>query len=222
MKWFPPNMTGLIAGIVVAGFGLASVYIAPLAESLLNAYGVSKSLFIFGVAFLISVTLLAQVLRNPPQVTVSTSQVHTAQGIEMAVVAAKQEKTELGPLEMLRPPPVLFAVVHVYVRSWRWVDDYRKTSQNLPGSAGDKSWIRVGGSSGRWHCLGQDRGRLSLGQKGSNEDHGAFLGVPGPADVLPQIHKQLGAFRGHLRAFGVHLWSQSIRIPIGDQGLASA
>ena len=32
VKWFPARMTGLIAGIVVAGFGLASVYISPLAN----------------------------------------------------------------------------------------------------------------------------------------------------------------------------------------------
>ena len=29
LKWFPPNKSGLIAGIVVSGFGLASAYIAP-------------------------------------------------------------------------------------------------------------------------------------------------------------------------------------------------
>ncbi len=32
VKWFPARKTGLIAGIVVAGFGLASVYISPLAN----------------------------------------------------------------------------------------------------------------------------------------------------------------------------------------------
>jgi MFS family permease len=32
VKWFPARMTGLVAGIVVAGFGLASVYISPLAN----------------------------------------------------------------------------------------------------------------------------------------------------------------------------------------------
>ncbi|MHC5141824.1 MAG: MFS transporter, partial [Planctomycetota bacterium] len=31
VKWFPPAKTGMIAGIVVSGFGLASVYAAPLA-----------------------------------------------------------------------------------------------------------------------------------------------------------------------------------------------
>jgi MFS family permease len=34
VKWFPAKRTGLIAGLVVAGFGLASVYISPLANFL--------------------------------------------------------------------------------------------------------------------------------------------------------------------------------------------
>jgi MFS transporter, OFA family, oxalate/formate antiporter len=78
VKWFPPQKTGLIAGLVVAGFGLASVYIAPLANWMLNAFGttmpdgtvekgVSQLMIIFGIAFLIIVTLLAQLLRNPPE-----------------------------------------------------------------------------------------------------------------------------------------------------------
>ena len=32
VKWFSARKTGLIAGLVVAGFGLASVYISPLAN----------------------------------------------------------------------------------------------------------------------------------------------------------------------------------------------
>ncbi|MGD0901261.1 MAG: OFA family MFS transporter, partial [Thermoguttaceae bacterium] len=35
VKWFPAARTGLIAGIVVSGFGLASVYAAPLANWLI-------------------------------------------------------------------------------------------------------------------------------------------------------------------------------------------
>jgi len=34
VKWFPARKTGLIAGLVVAGFGLASVYISPIANYL--------------------------------------------------------------------------------------------------------------------------------------------------------------------------------------------
>ena len=66
VKWFPASQTGLIAGLVVAGFGLASVYIAPTAQALLNAYGVSTTMIIFGVAFFVIVVGLSQLLRNPP------------------------------------------------------------------------------------------------------------------------------------------------------------
>ena len=34
LKWFPPSKTGLIAGLVVAGFGLAPVYLAPTSQLL--------------------------------------------------------------------------------------------------------------------------------------------------------------------------------------------
>ena len=44
VKWFPPARTGLIAGLVVAGFGLASVYIAPLANHLLGGFWNSEHL----------------------------------------------------------------------------------------------------------------------------------------------------------------------------------
>ncbi len=66
VKWFPPERTGLIAGLVVAGFGLASVYIAPLANYLLGNFGIQKSFLILGVAFLLAVVALAQILKNPP------------------------------------------------------------------------------------------------------------------------------------------------------------
>lgn len=66
VKWFPASQTGLIAGLVVAGFGLASVYIAPTAQVLLAAYGVSTTMIIFGIAFFVIVVSLAQFLRNPP------------------------------------------------------------------------------------------------------------------------------------------------------------
>src|ERR1022692_4693185 len=66
LKWFPPAKTGLIAGLVVAGFGLAPVYLAPTSDFLLRNYGLLKSMLIFGVAFAVIVCGLAQLLRNPP------------------------------------------------------------------------------------------------------------------------------------------------------------
>jgi MFS family permease len=67
IKWFPPSKTGMIAGIVVAGFGLASVYIAPLSNFLISRFGLSQSMLIFGVAFLVVVCVLSLFLVNPPK-----------------------------------------------------------------------------------------------------------------------------------------------------------
>ena len=66
IKWFPASKTGMIAGTVVAGFGLASVYIAPLSNYLIAKYGLSLSMLIFGAAFLCVVCFLAKFLVNPP------------------------------------------------------------------------------------------------------------------------------------------------------------
>ncbi|MFH0812444.1 MAG: OFA family MFS transporter [Pseudomonadota bacterium] len=66
LKWFPPSKTGLIAGLVVSGFGLASVYIAPLSEYLLKIWGLQSAMMFFGVAFFIVVCGLATNLANPP------------------------------------------------------------------------------------------------------------------------------------------------------------
>ncbi len=66
LKWYPPTKTGKIAGIVVAGFGLASVYIAPLAKYLLSTYGMQISMLFFGIAFLVVMSILSMFLVNPP------------------------------------------------------------------------------------------------------------------------------------------------------------
>lgn len=67
LKWFSSSKTGLIAGIVVAGFGLAPVYIAPLSSWLLGAYGIQKSMLFLGIGFTAVVCSLSFLLSNPPQ-----------------------------------------------------------------------------------------------------------------------------------------------------------
>ncbi|HMP83806.1 MAG TPA: MFS transporter, partial [Verrucomicrobiota bacterium] len=66
VKWFPSAKTGMIAGIVVSGFGLASVYVAPLAKGLIKTWGVPTAMLVLGVGFFIIVVSLAQLLRPPP------------------------------------------------------------------------------------------------------------------------------------------------------------
>jgi nitrate/nitrite transporter NarK len=66
LKWFPPSKTGLIAGIVVAGFGLAPVYIAPVSTWLLKGVGLQHAMLIFAAAFTVVVCGLSFLLANPP------------------------------------------------------------------------------------------------------------------------------------------------------------
>jgi len=67
VKWFPAAKTGLIAGLVVSGFGLASVYAAPLSKWLIGQYGIPNTVCALGIAFLIVVVGLAQLLAPPPK-----------------------------------------------------------------------------------------------------------------------------------------------------------
>ena len=67
LKWFSPSKTGLIAGIVVAGFGIAPVYIAPLASYLISAFGIPKAMLFLGIGFTIAVCGLSFILANPPK-----------------------------------------------------------------------------------------------------------------------------------------------------------
>jgi nitrate/nitrite transporter NarK len=66
LKWFPPAKSGLVAGIVVAGFGLASAYIAPLSTYMVKQHGLLHTMLFFGIAFFIVVSLLSLLLVPPP------------------------------------------------------------------------------------------------------------------------------------------------------------
>ena len=93
LKWFPPSKTGLIAGLVVAGFGLAPVYLAPTSQYLLGAFHVQKTMLILGIAFTVIVCGLAQMLVNPPAGYVAGPQ--PAPGAAPKAVAANATPTEI-------------------------------------------------------------------------------------------------------------------------------
>lgn len=66
LKWFGPHRRGLIAGLVVGGYGGAALYIAPLAKWLIANYGLSGSFIILGIAFAVIVIVAGQMLAWPP------------------------------------------------------------------------------------------------------------------------------------------------------------
>ncbi len=65
-KWFPPYKRGLVTGLVVSGYGCASVYLSPLTSKLLGLYGINKTYMILGIFFLVTIVLFSQNLKNPP------------------------------------------------------------------------------------------------------------------------------------------------------------
>lgn len=103
VKWFSSAKTGLVAGIVVAGFGLAPVYIAPLSKFLLNHYGIQNSMLILGIGFLVIVCGLSFFLVNPPKGYVPRE---VLRGYYPALDAEKKKKEEANATvsEVLRSP----------------------------------------------------------------------------------------------------------------------
>lgn len=65
-RWFKPHMRGTITGIVVAGYGLAPVYVSPLSNSLIDNFGVSNSFYYLGAFFTILIILSSLVMKAPP------------------------------------------------------------------------------------------------------------------------------------------------------------
>ena len=47
LKWFHPSKKGLVSGLIVGGFSMAAVYLAPLTNTLLKNYGAN-----YGIVFL--------------------------------------------------------------------------------------------------------------------------------------------------------------------------
>jgi MFS family permease len=66
LKWFGPHKRGLIAGLVVGGYGGAALYISPLAKYLISNYGISGSFIGLGIFFAVVVIIADNLLAWPP------------------------------------------------------------------------------------------------------------------------------------------------------------
>ena len=66
VKWFSSGRKGLVVGVVVSGFGFASLVTMPLTGALVRTYGVSESFLFLGVVLFVAVVGLAQLVANPP------------------------------------------------------------------------------------------------------------------------------------------------------------
>jgi MFS transporter, OFA family, oxalate/formate antiporter len=101
IKWFPPERKGLIVGIVVGGFGLASVYVAPLTESLIKDHSVAFAFKALGALFFLVIVVFAQLVNNPPAGYVAATP-KTANGSSSASAASSSAPVNIAPGAMLR------------------------------------------------------------------------------------------------------------------------
>lgn len=65
VKWFP-DKKGLASGLIAAGLGMGAVVFAPIANTLINAFGVLRAFNILGAVYLIAIIGAAFVIARPP------------------------------------------------------------------------------------------------------------------------------------------------------------
>jgi MFS transporter, OFA family, oxalate/formate antiporter len=100
LKWFGPHKRGLIAGLVVGGYGGAALYIAPLAQRLIDGYGISGSFIGLGIFFAVVVVIAGQLLAWPPTGYVPPGLKQTAAAA--AATAQKQTAHSWSASEMTK------------------------------------------------------------------------------------------------------------------------
>ncbi|HSO20516.1 MAG TPA: OFA family MFS transporter [Desulfosarcina sp.] len=150
IKWFPASKTGMIAGIVVAGFGLASVYIAPLANYLIAGFGLSRAMLIFGVAFLAVVCFLSMFLVNPPAgYTPAGSAASVANAAAPSAPAA-----DFSPMQMLNTASFYKLWIMYFIGAGAALIIIGGVAGMAKKSMGDLAWVvvalmAVGNAGGR-------------------------------------------------------------------------
>jgi len=147
LKWFGAHKSGLIAGIVVSGFGLAPVYIAPLSSLLVNNYGLQTTMLIYGISFIIVVCGLAFFLKNPPLGYMPK----TINNLKKTAINTTQEH---GALHMLKTTKFYVMWVIFFIGSGAGLMIIGNISGMAKASMGNAAFIAVaimaiGNASGR-------------------------------------------------------------------------
>lgn len=66
VKWFP-DRRGLATGLAIMGFGFASLISSPIMNHLIEAYGISNTFYILGLAYFLIIFCSAQYLAPPKE-----------------------------------------------------------------------------------------------------------------------------------------------------------
>ncbi len=95
-KWFP-DKRGLITGLIVSALGFGGLLFTPIAEKLIQLYGVLNTFSILGILFLVVTVLGSMFIVNPPEGYVPHG--WTAQPQKDGIIAQN-----FTPLEALKTP----------------------------------------------------------------------------------------------------------------------
>jgi OFA family oxalate/formate antiporter-like MFS transporter len=149
LKWFPPAQTGLVAGLVVAGFGLAPVYLSPLSRYLLGTQGLKGAMLIYGLGFTVAICGLAQLLVNPAPV---------AQPQASPTGTAKPPPAGASPAEILRQPGFWVLWLIYFIGAGAGLMVISSVSGMAKKSMGDAAFVAVAVMA-----LGNAGGRIVAG-----------------------------------------------------------
>jgi len=146
LKWFPPEKTGLIAGLVVSGFGLASVYIAPLSEYLLKIWGLQNAMMFFGIAFFLVVCGLSLNLVNPPA-GFSPGKVpanpHPSKSAKITPATASVVQKDYSPLQMMKTSSFYLLWVLYFIGAGAGLMVISSIAGMAKNSLGDAAFVAV-------------------------------------------------------------------------------
>lgn len=101
VRWFPPEKKGQIAGLVVAGFGLAALYISPMTKAFIGIWDVKYAFFVEGLIFIVAILVLSQFLSFPPKGYTPPVAAITAKKSKRAPVSSTYD---YSPKEMMSTP----------------------------------------------------------------------------------------------------------------------
>lgn len=111
IKWWP-DKRGLMTGLVVMGFGAGAIIGGIGGPLMIDAFGVSTTFLIFGIAFGSVVTLCASMLRNPPPGYKPAGWSPPAPAPGAAVA-----KADYSPGEMVKTPQFYFLWIPYFIGS---------------------------------------------------------------------------------------------------------
>lgn len=140
LKWFPASKTGMIAGIVVSGFGLAPVYIAPLATWFVSSYGLHQTMRIFGLMFIVVVCGCALLLKNPPAGFIAGKKQNEKAILKTATV---KPATEFKTGTLLKSPVFYLLWIIFFIGSGAGLMVIGSISGLAKSSMGDAAFIAV-------------------------------------------------------------------------------